>query len=95
MGVQSQSEGILMFETLKEQIPLFFSYHNVVFILEAMGRTLGMTVIGCTVGFVFGLLIALLRHSKYKPLLRPGARGSVSTPGGGFGSRGHHSVPNR
>jgi polar amino acid transport system permease protein len=58
-----------MLDTLKEQAPLFFNYHNVVFILEAMGRTLGMTIIGCTVGFVIGSLIALLRHSKYKPLL--------------------------
>lgn len=58
-----------MLDTLKEQVPLFFNYHNAVFILEAMGRTLGMTIIGCTVGFVLGSLIALLRHSQYKPLL--------------------------
>ena len=58
-----------MFETLKDQAPQFFNYHNLVFILEAMGRTLGMTIIGCTVGFVFGLMIALLRHSTYLPLL--------------------------
>jgi polar amino acid transport system permease protein len=58
-----------MFETLKDQAPQFFNYHNLVFILEAMGRTLGMTIIGCTVGLVFGLMIALLRHSTYRPLL--------------------------
>jgi polar amino acid transport system permease protein len=58
-----------MLDTLKEQVPLFFNYHNLIFILEAMGRTLGMTIVGCTVGLTFGLMIALLRHSTWRPLL--------------------------
>ena len=58
-----------MFERLLEEAPLFFSYPNLVFILEAMGRTLGMTVIGCTVGFVVGLMIAVLRRSTSRMLL--------------------------
>lgn len=58
-----------MLQTLAEQVPLFFNYHNLVFILQAMGRTLGMTLIGCTVGFSFGLLIAILRRSSSRPLL--------------------------
>jgi polar amino acid transport system permease protein len=52
-----------MFDRLMEEAPLFFNYHNLIFILEAMGRTLGMTIIGCTVGFVVGLIIAVLRRS--------------------------------
>lgn len=40
-----------------------FSYYNLVFILQAMGRTLGMTVLGCSVGFAGGMLLALLRRS--------------------------------
>lgn len=56
-------------DILAEQLPLFLNKHNLVFILQAMGRTLGMTLIGCSVGFAGGLLIALLRNSTYRPLL--------------------------
>ncbi|SVD62693.1 uncharacterized protein METZ01_LOCUS415547, partial [marine metagenome] len=45
-------------------VPLFFSYHNLVFIGQAMGRTLAMTAIGCSVGFFFGFFIAVLRQSS-------------------------------
>ena len=58
-----------MFQRLLEEAPLFFNYHNLTFILEAMGRTLGMTIIGCSVGLVFGLLIAVLRQSGSSVLL--------------------------
>ena len=55
-----------MFDQVAEQLPLFFNYHNLVFLLQAAGRTLGMTVVGCTVGFVFGFLIAVLRQSSVR-----------------------------
>lgn len=58
-----------MFERLVEEAPLFFNYHNLVFIAQAMARTLGMTVIGCSVGFFFGLLIAVLRQSSLTVLM--------------------------
>ena len=58
-----------MFEQFLEQVPLFFSYHNLVFIAQAMGRTLAMTFIGCSVGFFFGFCIAVLRQST-APLLQ-------------------------
>jgi len=58
-----------MFDQVAEQLPLFFNYHNLVFLLQAAGRTLGMTVIGCTVGFVCGFLIAVLRRSSTMWLL--------------------------
>lgn len=58
-----------MFEQITEQLPLFFNYHNIVFLLQAAGRTLVMTIIGCTVGFVFGFLIAVLRGSSSAWLL--------------------------
>ena len=58
-----------MFDQITEQLPLFFSYHNLVFILQAAGRTLSMTVIGCSVGFVFGFIIAVIRQSSSRPLL--------------------------
>jgi polar amino acid transport system permease protein len=53
-----------MLERLLEEAPEFFNYYNMVFLLEAAGRTLGMTLIGCTVGFIFGMLIAVLRQSQ-------------------------------
>jgi polar amino acid transport system permease protein len=53
-----------MLEQIWAEIPEFFTYYNVVFLLEAAGRTLGMTLIGCTVGFVVGLMIAVLRQSQ-------------------------------
>lgn len=53
-----------MFDQFAEQLPLFFNYHNLVFLLQAAGRTLGMTIVGCTVGFVCGFLIAVLRLSS-------------------------------
>ncbi|MDH4108289.1 MAG: amino acid ABC transporter permease [Gammaproteobacteria bacterium] len=52
-----------MFERLVTEAPLFFNYHNMVFIGQAMARTLGMTLIGCGVGFVFGMLIAVVRQT--------------------------------
>ncbi len=59
-----------MFERLATEAPLFFNVHNLVFIGQAMARTLGMTLIGCGVGFVFGLLIAVLRQTT-SPWLLP------------------------
>lgn len=53
-----------MFERLIEEAPLFFNYHNLVFIGQAMGRTLWMTVIGCGVGFACGLVLAVIRQTR-------------------------------
>jgi polar amino acid transport system permease protein len=59
-----------MFEQLAEQVPMFFSSPNMLFIVQAMARTLGMTLIGCSVGFLAGLLIAVLRRTT-SPMLLP------------------------
>lgn len=53
-----------MLERLASEAPEFFNYYNLVFLLEAAGRTLSMTLIGCSVGFVLGALIAILRQSR-------------------------------
>ena len=45
-------------------------YYNVMFILQAMARTLGMTMLGCSIGFAGGLVLALVRRSSM-PWLRP------------------------
>lgn len=52
-----------MFERLLAELPRFFTWANVEFLLAAAGRTLAMTLIGCGIGFVCGLLIAVLRQS--------------------------------
>lgn len=58
-----------MWERLVFEAPNFFNYFNVVFLLEAAGRTLAMTLLGCSVGFIVGLLIAVLRQSRTRWLL--------------------------
>ena len=58
-----------MLEQLAEQIPLFFNRHNLLFLLQAMGRTLWMTAIGCSVGFIAGLCLAALRQTTTRWLL--------------------------
>ena len=46
-----------------EQARALFSQDNVLFVLAAMGRTLMMTLLGCALGFIAGMLLALLRRS--------------------------------
>lgn len=58
-----------MLERLLEEAPLFFNYHNLVFIGQAMGRTIWMTVVGCGVGFACGLLLAVIRQTQATALL--------------------------
>lgn len=59
-----------MLDRLIEEAPRFFNYYNLVFIGQAALATLAMTLIGCTVGFVCGLAIAVLRGTT-APLLMP------------------------
>ena len=58
-----------MIESLGSELPAFFSEANVSFLLEAAGRTIWMTFVGCAVGFTVGLAIALLRQSRSRALL--------------------------
>jgi polar amino acid transport system permease protein len=52
-----------MLDRLIEEAPRFFNYYNMIFILQAMGATLLMTVVGCVVGFTIGLPIAAIRQT--------------------------------
>lgn len=58
-----------MWERLWFEAPNFFNSYNAVFFLEAAGRTLGMTLLGCGIGFVVGLLLALLRQTRSRWLI--------------------------
>jgi polar amino acid transport system permease protein len=53
-----------MLDRIASQAPDFFTGPNATFVLEAVGRTIWMTLVGCTAGFVAGLLIAVLRQSR-------------------------------
>ena len=53
-----------MLESIASQLPTFFSGSNATFLLQAVGRTLWMTLIGCSAGFVLGLLLAVVRQSR-------------------------------
>jgi polar amino acid transport system permease protein len=49
---------------LVAQFPRFFTFHNGIFLLEALLRTLGLTAIGCGVGLILGFAIAVLRRTR-------------------------------
>jgi polar amino acid transport system permease protein len=59
-----------MLDELREQIPHFFTYYTMIFVLQAMLRTICMALIGCCTGFAFGLPIAALRLTR-TPWLMP------------------------
>ncbi len=52
-----------------EQLPRFFTYYNILFLLQAMGATLALSVAGCFVGSAVGLALAVVRRSRGLPLL--------------------------
>ncbi len=52
-----------MLERLADEIPRFFSLQNMVLLMEAMGITIAMTLIGCVLGFLFAFLIAFTRQT--------------------------------
>lgn len=54
---------------LWEEIPRFFTYYNWVFLLEAAGRTLLLTGVGCLVGFALGFYLAVVRLYQGRILL--------------------------
>jgi polar amino acid transport system permease protein len=58
-----------MFERIAAEAPDFLNAYNVMFLLQAMGRTLAMTLFGCLVGFTLGLLLALARRAQGKAML--------------------------
>lgn len=52
-----------MLDQLIEQVPRFFSWSNMGFLIEAMGITLSMTAIGCTIGFGLAFILVFLRQT--------------------------------
>ena len=56
-------------ERLLEEIPNFFSYWNIIFLIKAMGVTFLLTLFGCLFGFGFGLTFAIIRKSETRMML--------------------------
>ncbi len=58
-----------MLDRLIDEAPRFFGYYNLIFLGQAMLRTLALTVVGCSIGFTCGLVLAGIRHTRSKLLL--------------------------
>jgi polar amino acid transport system permease protein len=56
-------------QSLLYQIPLFFTYYNVMLLLWGIGSTVLLTAAGCGTGFVLGAVIVLLRTTEIMWLL--------------------------
>lgn len=50
-------------ERLIHQVPRFFSAGHMILLVEAMGTTLALTVIGCATGFLLAFVIVFLRQT--------------------------------
>lgn len=59
-----------MIEMLISEFPRFFTAANLRFLAEATGRTLILSVLGCSIGFVLGYSLACIRQTT-APLLLP------------------------
>lgn len=52
-----------MLGRLLEEIPRFFSWQNTLMLLQSMGVTLAMTLIGCIAGFLLAMAVAMIRQT--------------------------------
>ena len=52
-----------MIDRIINEIPRFFEYYSMLFLLKAMGTTLAMTLIGCGLGFALGFIVVYLRQT--------------------------------
>ena len=58
-----------MWSRIVEEAPSFFTYYNIIFLLEALLATFLLSAVGCVVGFLAGFLIAVTRRSGGLALL--------------------------
>lgn len=52
-----------MLERLLNELPRFFEYYTLMLLLQGAGMTLLVTVVGCTAGFLFGMVVVFLRQT--------------------------------
>lgn len=58
-----------MLDSFLEEIPRFFTYYNGIFLLKAGARTIGLSALGCIIGFAIGFFLAILRTTRERSLL--------------------------
>jgi len=58
-----------MWASFLEDIPRFFTYYNGIFLLQAGARTIGLSAIGCIIGFAIGFFLAIIRISRERSFL--------------------------
>lgn len=58
-----------MWARIVEEAPSFFSYYNVIFLLEAMLATFLLSAVGCVIGLVTGFFLAVSRRTSGLSLL--------------------------
>ena len=51
-------------DRILEQIPRFFSEANLLLLLKSAGLTLGMTILGCVIGFLLAFALVYLRQAR-------------------------------
>lgn len=52
-----------MLDTLLAELPRFFTYYNVIFLLQALLTTFLLSILGCVIGSVFGFMLAVGRNT--------------------------------
>jgi polar amino acid transport system permease protein len=57
-----------MIQSLIDEAPRFFGYYNLVFIARAFLFTAVLSLVGCGIGFVAGVGLAVLRHPRLNPV---------------------------
>jgi polar amino acid transport system permease protein len=57
-----------MLEQIIDAAPRFFGYYNVVFLLQALAATFLLSLVGCVLGFAFGFVLAVIRHTTSRRL---------------------------
>lgn len=57
-----------MLDRMVAELPEFLSYYNVIFLLQAMGVTFALSIIGCLAGFIAGFGIAVVRRTRQAAL---------------------------
>jgi polar amino acid transport system permease protein len=66
-----------MWARIVEEAPAFFSYYNVIFLLQAMAATFALSAAGCLIGFLAGFVLAVSRQSTSRLLLVPRLAGML------------------
>ncbi len=52
-----------MLQQIIDAAPRFFSYYNVLFLLQALAATFLLSLVGCVLGFLLGFLLAVIRRT--------------------------------